>query len=151
MKKFVFKLEPLYEYRQRLEEVCKKEFRTANARLDEEESKLAKLHDAYSASSGEIDAMKEKGAPVEELALYYTYLTGLRNHIKGQEKIIAEFRTVLDRKRAELMEASRSKRVVEIMKEKSVDSYVEDLNRQEQKVADDMAGSRYARGAGYEK
>lgn len=151
MKKFAFKLEPLYDYRQRLEEICKKEFGSAHRRLDDEELKLKALREAYGSSSGELDRMKEKGSCMEDVTMYCQYLMEIKRHIAAQEKAIAECRKALEAKRAELAEASKSKKAVEIMKEKSISSYYEEFNRQEQKLADDMAVSRFGRGAGYEK
>lgn len=150
MKKFDFKLEPLYDYRQRIEDICRKEFSAANARLDEEDVKLEKLKEVYRSSSSEIDEMKEKGASMDEISLYYNYLIGIKKHIAGQEKVIVEFRNALEVKRGELHEASKNKRVVEIMKEKSLNAHMTEMNRQELKIADDMAVSRFKRGAGYE-
>ena len=150
MKKFDFKLEPLYDYRQRIEDICKKEFSAANARLDDEEVKLEKLREVYRSSSAEIDEMKEKGSSMDEIALYYNYLISIKRHIADQEKVIVEFRKALEAKRGELHEASRNKRVVEIMKEKSLGAHLKEMNRLELKIADDMAVSRFKRGAGYE-
>ncbi|MFQ5737285.1 MAG: flagellar export protein FliJ [Thermodesulfobacteriota bacterium] len=151
MKKFVFKLEPLYDYRQRMEDICKKELGAATAKFEEEELKLRRLTEQYRASSEEIDALKERGAPMEEISLYYSYLLGVKGYIAGQEKVLAEFRKELDRKRGELMEASKSRKVVEIMKDRSISSHTERENRQEQKTADDMAVSRFKWRVGYEK
>lgn len=150
MKKFTFKLEPLYDYRQRIEDICKKEFNSASARLDDEEGKLEKLRDAYKSSSAEIDEMKERGASMQDITLYYDYLIGMKRHIADQEKVIAEFRKVLEAKREELSEASKDKRVVEIIREKSLGAHLKEMNRLELKGDDDMAVSRFKRGAGYE-
>jgi len=150
MKKFDFKLEPLYDYRQRIEDICKKEFSAASARLDDEEAKLEKLRDEYRSASRELDGVKEKGAAMNEITMYYDYLVRIKGHIAGQEKVIVEFRAALEVKRGELHEASKDKRVVEIMKEKSLDLHRQEMNRLELKIADDMAVSRFKRGAGYE-
>lgn len=150
MKRFDFKLEPLYDYRKRIEDISKREFGSASARLDDEEVKLGKLREVYRASCAEIDGMKEKGSAMDEIALYYDYLIGLKRHIAEQEGVIAEFRRALEVKRGELHEASKNKRVVEIMKEKSLGAHLREMNRLEIKIADDMAVSRFKRGAGYE-
>ena len=150
MKRFDFKLEPLYDYRQQIEDICKKEFSAANARLDDEEVKLEKLREVYRSSSAEIDEMKVKGASMDEITRYYDYLIRIKGHIAGQEKVIVEFRSALEVRRGELHEASKNKRVVEIMREKSLGAHLKEMNRLELKIDDDMAVSRFKRGAGYE-
>ncbi|MBI5454989.1 MAG: flagellar export protein FliJ [Deltaproteobacteria bacterium] len=147
MNRFVFKLEPLFEYRERLKELSQKEFGEALRRLEEEETKLAALKGVYRKSSSEIDELKESGAPFDEIDLYYSYIAGLKRHIAGQEKCIIECRRMLEAKRGELLEASKKKKVIEIMKEKSWLSYNERANKEEQKASDDLTTSRFKRGA----
>jgi len=150
MKKFAFKLEPLYDYRHRIEEVCKKEFGVAASKLDEEEVKLAKLREVYNSSAIELDRMKETGASMDDISLHYDYLIGIKTYIVEQEKVIVEFRQALETRRSALSEASKEKRVVEIMKEKSLRAHLKEMNRLELKIDDEMAVSRFKRGVGYD-
>ncbi len=145
MNKFRFKLEPLYEYRQRLEELSQKEFSEALRKLSEEESKLLALKDLYRKSSEDIDKMKEENAGNPELNLYYAYVTSLKKHIDEQAKIISGVKTALEGKRCNLLAVSKDKKVVEILKERSYNSYMEKLNKEEQKIADDLVTSRFKR------
>lgn len=145
MGRFVFKLEPLYEYRQRIEEICQKEFSEALRRLDDEVARLNCLKASSRRAAVEIDEMKESGAGMEEINLYYLYIAGLNNRIDEQEKILKESREALEVKRARLIEASKGKKVLEIMKERSLKSYRDDLNREDQKANDDMVNSLYKR------
>ncbi len=151
MKKFVFRLEPLYDYRQKMEDACKKEFGAALSKVEEEEFKLRMLRDQHRSASDEIDRLKEQGASMDEITLYYSYVIGVKEYIKAQEKIIAEFRQALEEKRVELGEASKGRRAVEIIKEKSLEAHLADMNRQEQKNTDDINVNRFRWSAGYEK
>lgn len=145
MRRFEFKLEPLYDYRMRLEDICKSEFSTALKRLEDEETKLELIKEIYRKSASEIDEMKENGAPIEEFSLHYAYITKLKAHIDAQEKIITEVRADYEAKREKLAEASKKKKVVELVRERSYGSFVEKQNRAEQKAADDMTSSRFTR------
>lgn len=145
MNKFIFKLEPLYDYRHRIEEICMKEFGEALGRLDEEEGKLAVLKGVYKKSSEEADRLKEEGAPVEDINMYHAWFAGLRNHIVEQEGIIRHFRAELEAKRARLLEASKDKKVIETLKEKSFESYRQELSKQDQKTTDDIVNGRFDR------
>lgn len=143
MRRFVFKLEPLYDYRMRLEDICKSEFSTALKRLEDEETKLELIKEIYRKSAGEIDEMKENGAPIEEFSLHYVHITKLKTHIDAQEKIISEVRADYEAKREKLAEASKKKKVVELVRKRSYGSFVERQNRAAQKAADDMTSSRF--------
>lgn len=145
MNRFRFKLEPLYEYRQRLEELSQKEFSETLRKLSEEEAKLLALKDLYSKSSEDMDKMREENAGNPELNLYYAYVTGLKKHIDEQSRIIIGVKAALEEKRLNLLSASRDKKVVEILKEKSYSSYMDKLNKEEQKISDDLVSSRFKR------
>lgn len=143
MNRFVFKLEPLFDYRMRLEDICKKELGEALKRLEDEESKLELIKVIYRKASDEIDRMKENNAPIEEFSLYYAYITNLKTHIEAQEKIIAEVRASFEAKREKLAEAARKKKVVELIRDRSYGSFVERENKAEQKASDDLTSSRF--------
>ncbi|MBI1911759.1 MAG: flagellar export protein FliJ [Deltaproteobacteria bacterium] len=145
MNKFVFKLEPLYEYRQRLQELCQKEFGEASKKLEEEETKLQALKDLHRKSCNEIDDMKERSEEVKDLHLYYDYIAGLKRHIDQQGIIINSVRAAFEKKRSELLESTKSTKVIEVIKEKHLDIYNHALNKEEQKTNDDLVTSRFKR------
>jgi flagellar FliJ protein len=145
MNKFVFKLEPLYEYRQRLEEICMREFGEAVKRLDDEETRLSMLHEGYLRSSEEMDKLKEDGGQAEDLNMYYAYFLGLKKHISEQERIIRQVREVFESKQGSLAVATKERKVVETIKDRSFDAYVQRLEKEEQKTTDDIVSSRFKR------
>ncbi|MBI5344592.1 MAG: flagellar export protein FliJ [Deltaproteobacteria bacterium] len=148
MKKFVFKLEPLLDYRKRLEEISLKEFSVALRTLDEEEGKLVLLNEMCRRSSEDIDRLKEEGAGADDFNMHYLYITGLKSHIKGQEAIIKAVRAEFEAKRAELIEATRKKKVVETIKGKNLHEHMRMFEKEEQKTTDDITSSRFKRGGG---
>ncbi|MBW7956322.1 MAG: flagellar export protein FliJ [Deltaproteobacteria bacterium] len=145
MKKFTFTLEPLFNYRQRLEDLCRKGFEEALGLLKEEEKKIERLKDLYRQSSAEIDALKEKGEATGELDLHYAYVDGLKKHIADQERILREVNLLAERKRGELVEASKNRKVIEAFKERSLESYNKEARRKEQNESDELVTLRYGR------
>lgn len=146
MSKFTFNLESLFEHRTRLMELRQKEFGEALKRLEEEREKLAALRDVYGKTSQDLDELKESSTQTPELGLYYAYLARVRNHIAEQEELISGLAAEFEAKRQTLLDATKDKQAVEKMKEKSYDRFVKDQDRQEQKVMDDIANSKAARG-----
>lgn len=145
MPKFTFKMEPLFEYRQRLEELCRKEFGEALARLRSEEEKIERLKELYKKSSFEIDGLKESGAAAGEMELYHSYVAGLKRHISEQERILSQVSAAVEKKRGELIEASRNRKVMELMKEKSLHQHNQRVSRLEQKESDDLISGSFGR------
>ncbi len=145
MNRFVFKLEPLFDYRQRLEEASQREFSEALILLEEEERKLVELQRAYIKGCEDLDRLKEDGGQAEELGMYGAYFYGLKSHIAEQEKIITEARAEFEARRAHLEEATKEKKVVETLKDKSYSTYLKELDKEEQKENDDLVSSRFKR------
>ncbi|MBI5237297.1 MAG: flagellar export protein FliJ [Deltaproteobacteria bacterium] len=146
MKKFAFKLESLFEYRKRLEEISRKDFAEALKRLCEEDDKLSALRRLYARSSEEADSLKEESIHPEELGMYYSYIAAVKDRIAGQEAILKSVRTELEVKRAGLMKASTDKLLIGTMKDKSFAAYRETVEKEEQKTTDDMNSMRFKRG-----
>jgi flagellar FliJ protein len=145
MSRFVFNLEPLYGYRQRTEELSQKEFAEVNLAAASEEKKLAEIKALYRSSCDELDSLKEKGAAGHALDVHHSYLEGLKRAIKAQETTIDRIKKLLEKKRADLIDASRSRKVIEIMKEKSLTAHNLKENKREQKEADDLTSARRRR------
>ncbi|WKZ31865.1 MAG: flagellar export protein FliJ [Thermodesulfobacteriota bacterium] len=145
MKKFTFTLEPLFNYRQRLEDLCRKGFEEALGLLKEEERKIERLRELYRQSSAEIDSLKEKGESPGDLDLHYSYVDGLKKHIADQERILREVNLLAERKRGELVEASKNRKVIEAFKDKSLESYNKEARRREQRESDELVTLRYGR------
>lgn len=145
MSRFVFNLQSLYEYRQRTEELSQRAFADVNLRLQAEERRLAQLKQLYIDTGREMDVLKEKGVSTHELELHHSYLTGLKRQIASQEAAVIELQKHLEKKRTELVEAARNKKVIEIMKERSLSAHALKENRREQKEADDLTSARLRR------
>lgn len=145
MSRFVFNLESLYAFRQRTEELVQKEFSEVNLQLAAEERRLSELAALQKASSTELDGLKERGAPVADIQMQQAYLEGLRRHMKAQGEIVGKARALVEKKRAELIEASRDRKVMEIMKERSLEAHNLKVSRREQKEADDLTSARLRR------
>lgn len=150
MKKFLFKLEPLFEYRNRLEEISRKDFAEALRRLDEEDEKLSALRRLYARVSEDADRLKVDSIHPEELGMYYSYIATVNGQIAGQEAILRSVRAELELKRAGLMKASKDKLAIGTMKEKSFAAYRETVEKEEQKTTDDMNSMRFKRSKAHE-
>lgn len=145
MRRFVFGLDALHEHRQRAEETSQRGFAEADRALREAEARLAETARVYGDAGREIDELKENGASAHDLQMHQAYLAGLKRQIAAHKAAVAERARLLEKKRAELVEASRNRKVTETIKERSLEAHVACENRREQKEADELTSARLRR------
>lgn len=150
MKKFDFKLEPLLEYRQRLEDILRKDLAEAGRLLDIEEARFSELRGKHRDSITEVERLKGQDNNTEELLLYYNYLIGLKDYMEEQSVIVAKSRNMYENQRRKLVKSAQERRTVELVKERAQGLHQIEENREDQKITDDIATSRFLRGAANE-
>ena len=145
MKKFVFTLQPVLDQRQRVEDEKRQIVAQRQRSLDEAERELKRLNEDFRQSSDRLrNAHRELKA--EDLRLHYAHLSFLDRTIVAQIQIVAERRVALDRARADLLAASKERKVVEKLKSRRHEAYVAEAARIEQNALDDSNARRHARG-----
>lgn len=145
-KKFKFSLEAVLEARKRVEEQ-KQQVVAERLRAQEvSERELARLNDAFRASSEKL-RKDHRELDAEGLRTFYAHVQFLDRAITAQIRIVAERRYAVDRARAELLEASKERKVVEKLKERRRESFVLEGIRIEQIELDDGNARRFGRAA----
>jgi flagellar FliJ protein len=151
MKKFDFKLEPLLEYRQRLEDILRKDLAEAGRLLDIEEAKFTALRKKHQDSTAEVERLKGEDNNSEDLLLYYNYLVGLKGHMEEQTLMVAKFRKKYEDQRRKLVKSAQERKTVEMVKERAQNLHELEENREDQKITDDIATTRFIRRASIEE
>ncbi len=144
MKKFVFTLQPVLDQRQRVEDEKQQIVAQRRRSLDEAEGELGRLNNEFRKSSERLRTA-HRGLSAEELRLHYAHLSFLDRTIVAQIQIVAERRVALDRARADLLAASKERKVVEKLKDRRHEAYVAEAARIEQNALDDSNARRHAR------
>lgn len=145
MKKFNFKLDPLLEHRQRLEDIRRKDLAEAGRLLEIEELKYKELRGKHRESIEEVERLKGEDNSSDELMLYYNYLIGLKDYMEEQALMVAKSRKVFEKQRVKLVSSAQDRRVVEIVKEKAHNLHLSEASKEEQKIIDDIATTRFIR------
>lgn len=144
MKRFRFTLQPVLDQRKRVEDE-KQLVVAARARaLDEAERELERLNVEFTRHS----AMLRDGHgsfETSELQSIYAHLQFLDRCIVAQIQIVAERRVALERARNDLLAASREKKVVEKLKARRREAFVQEEQRVEQSELDESNARRYGR------
>ena len=148
MKKFKFPLQPVLDQRRRAEEEQQQIVAQRKRAVDEAEAELKRLNDDFRASSDRLRS-EHKDLDAEKLRLHYAHLQFLDRTIVSQIQVVAERRVALDRARADLLAASKERKVVEKLKDRRRDAHDAEEARIEQNELDDGNARRHARaGAG---
>ena len=144
MKRFNFALQPVLDHRKRKEDEKQLIVAARKRAVDEAEHELARLNEEFRSHTIALRT-KHKQLDVREMQSFYAHLQFLDRCIVAQIRIVAERRVALDRARADLLAASREKKVVEKLKERRREAFVLEEQRIEQKELDDGNARRYGR------
>jgi flagellar export protein FliJ len=140
MARFVFGLQTVLEQRETEETLCKKE-------LYEAQLAQRKLLDELAETESQIITANETmrnehlvGAlRPTMIATHRRYLVAMKQQVFSLAERIAVARTQVEAKQRKLAEASKGKKVIELLRDKQKGRWVADQDRREQAAADDVA------------
>jgi flagellar protein FliJ len=144
MKRFKFALQPVLDQRKRVEDEKQLVVAARKRALDQAEAELARLNEEFRVYAKRL---RDEHGKLEtgELQSIYAHLQFVDRCTVAQRKVVAERRTALDRARADLLAASKEKKVVEKLKERRKQAFQLEEQRIEQKELDDGNARRYGR------
>lgn len=148
MKKYRFELEPILEIREDIERKRQAELAEIRHILRQNIEDVEDLHNTKERVQHEFLDMQlkksdQKQRSVHEYIQYYEYLCGIERKIEEQSKHIEEIREKEEVRRNSLEEASKDKRVIEEFKKQDYKEFLNEFNKFEQKLVDEMATISY--------
>lgn len=144
---FQFRLQKVLDYRVHIEDKLKAELAELKAVRD---YLLAEREEARQKQSGMLDRMAESDFDVTALQLMKLYIERLDREIARKNAEIAETERRIERKRVEVVEASRDRKVMERMREAQEAEFRREQLRIEQKMLDEMGTNSFHRHAASE-
>ncbi|HET9095467.1 MAG TPA: flagellar export protein FliJ [Candidatus Baltobacteraceae bacterium] len=144
MGKFKFTLEPVLDHRERIEDEKQQVLAERSRELKAAEDELARLNGEFKRYS---TALREDHAKLtsEELRWHYAHLEYLDRCMTMQHGIIFQRRAAVERARADLVTASKDRKVIEKLKDRRLEEHQAFEAAQEQKELDDTNNRRFAR------
>lgn len=144
MRKFKFTLEPVLGHRERIEDEKLQIFAARQNELRAAEAELARLNGDFRRFS---TVLREDHATLstEELRWHYAHLEYLDRCITMQHAVISQHRAAVERARADLIGASKDRKIIEKLKEKKLEEHRVFIASAEQAELDD-ANNRRTRG-----
>ena len=145
MRRFRFRFQRLLEIKERMEERRRAELGEAVAVLNQERDRLAELRRIQQFYRQGPKSLPD--APLDPflLALNASYDQRLRREAQEQLDRIRQIEEEVEKRRQKLVDATKERRVYEILKERAVEAYQHERRRQEQMVLDEIGGQLYIR------
>ncbi len=144
MKRFSFQFETVLQVREQEEQKKQSELAEHESELKELEEQIEDLRGAYRKAQEEMRKLQSGSISVEYIRIVKNRLNGLTNEMSKKMELYKEKRRKVEEVRRELVEASRRKRAMEILKEQEWEEYLEEYRKEEQKFLDDVNSSRQA-------
>lgn len=145
MKKFVFPLEGVLNFKKHREEQILQELARLELREREAEVILAGLKGTYERTQQELRQLQRDEIDLPEVQLTRAFLAGVQKRIQSQTELLAEIRAEVADCRERVIAASQERQTLEKLREKSLAEYWKQYWQEEQKFIDDVANIGFNR------
>jgi flagellar FliJ protein len=142
---FKFKLQSVLEYRRNVEERVQGEFSEFKRYLEEQKAVLSALVKERKAFMEDLRSMQRGSIRADDIAALVAYVEVIREKETAQMEVIRKAQDDLEKKRLELIDAVKNRKVMESLREKHEEEYRKHLRETEQKHSDEMAVLKFGR------
>jgi len=141
-----FTLQVVLDYRKRLEEALQIDLSGIERDLAREKQQLISYEQEKRAYEEELARREAREVDLEAGILYRDYLRGMRRKVKAQRDKVATVTTARDKKREELLIATKKRKVLETVRQKDFRRFLQGLERRERLFIDEISIRNYGRG-----
>jgi len=136
-----FRFEALLQIHKNKENLLQKELGVILTHKQTQQSRQELLKDARKNEIKQVNQRMIKDTSINIYALYNKFFDGNYLQNNRQETIISEIDTRAEAKREELVEASRKRRTMEILKDRDLEQYRSKLAKLETESMDEIASN----------
>ncbi|MGB9595377.1 MAG: flagellar FliJ family protein [Candidatus Poribacteria bacterium] len=134
--RFKFRLETLLKYRKSIEDQYRMELASLKEKQLLEEEKMFDIRENQRILQNNLQNNSRNSL---------LYLEELSRQSIVQRKILSELNQEITEKRNRLIDVSKSRKIIEKLKEKKLDEYKQNLNIKENKAVDELVTNRFLR------
>ena len=138
MKKFLFSLETVLDYKQEVLSALQTEHAAILARVHAQEDLLEELENYYSELDAEFTERKLEGITILDAMQYEQYLRATERQIEEAVEILERLRAEAEAKRLEVVEAKKDTSSIEKLREKKLDSYNKAVQKSEELIIEEF-------------
>lgn len=140
-----FKLQSVLDYRLIIEEKLQNEFSDARRLLEEQKTVLRGIIEERNKMMENLRNLQRNLVRADDVATIMNYVESLKIRENEQDKIIKMGEELVEKKRQEMMEAVKNRKIMENLKEKHTEEYRKAVNAREQQISDEMNTLKYNR------
>lgn len=137
MKKFKFKLQKVQDTKEKQVKQKSGELSKLSHQKETKVQELENLHSELNVIQREIYEKTMEGCPVHEVLDSHKYADKITQQIKQTRKQIEKLDEKIERKQVELLQLNKEKKILEKLREKRYVQYLQQQNKEEQKVLDE--------------
>lgn len=137
MKKFKFKLQKVQDTKEKQVKQKSGELSKLSHQKETKVQELENLHSELNVIQREIYEKTMEGCPVHEVLDSHKYADKITQQIKQTRKQIEQLDEKIERKQVELLQLNKEKKILEKLREKRYVQYLQQQNKEEQKVLDE--------------
>jgi flagellar FliJ protein len=145
MQRFRFRLETVLQLRKRKEDEVKLALARKNNEIIRAQLQLRQMHDELNGLQQQQKESRQQGLNIVELRHWVAYRNKMKLDIIAKSKELGGLKKNLEEIRAALVQATKKKRAVELVREKRFAQWRKDYNNSTQKVTDDLSQQRFIR------
>ncbi len=136
---FKFAYKSVLDYRQQIEDIKQQDFSRHRRILEREQRKLEEIYLHWQTNMQNWREQQKQSFSIASIELYQKYMVMLKLKIAEQAQRVKELLDEVDKKRAEVVEAQKNRKVIEFIEKKERDHYVKEYRKKETKQLDDLA------------
>lgn len=147
MKKFVFSLDKVLDYKQQIEDNLRSEHAGAVRAVVKKEEEIEQLENTHQGFVADMEGIKRNGCRIQELRFYESYLDSSRRRIDEQKEMLTNLRRQEAEKREQVIEAKKERTSIDMLKEKKQSEYDFMMQKEEEKFIEEfVSNSKYHAG-----
>ena len=145
MKKFVFNLEPVLNYREQVEKETQVALTKVQQLVSDHEGRLLEAYRILEGARGELRKQVGGGKiDMDEAKRQRLYIVSLKERVSEVLKRLRKLEVELTQRRDEAVQARKERKVLEMLRSRRHLAYMKEADRAEVAELDDLAGKKEA-------
>lgn len=141
MKKFVFTLDKVLDYKEQVENSLRSEYAQKMERVKKQEQYIDRLNAEFAGCRNEFEGRKKQGCTVNLMVSYDGYLNSLRKKIELEKQQLSELKADAEKKREEMVAAKVETSSFEKLKEKKQIEYEKEAVKKEEQFIEEFVSN----------
>ena len=141
-----FEMDAVLNYRRLTEDGIQREIAEMKEKIKTEELRISYLEAIHDESIVELKRRQEEQVSSLEIDIYYSFIAQTTKEIQKWKRVLSQMKSQYEKKMAELLSAFKDRRIMETIKEKMDNAYMNKVKKEGQMVIDELSTAKYNHG-----